>query len=331
MEQFHDWGEAQFIEHLLKKFPAKNTIIGIGDDCAVIPGEQGKEWLVTTDALVEGIHFLKEQISARDLGYKAVAVNISDITAMGGEPKYLFLSLAFPKNVDPAWVYELVEGIKDGCDKWGLFLLGGDTVGSKRDLFLSLTLLGSGAKAKLKFREQAMAGDILCVTGYLGDSGGGFRALQEQIAKTEDVQSLIKSHCHPEPQPKQGKWLASQKAVHAMMDISDGLNCDLSRLVKCSQSGAEIETANIPISAPLYRVSQENGWDPLELALTGGEDYCLLLTVAPEAFGPIQQSFREQFGSLLFEIGCITENSPEIIYHNRGKTIQIDYTNFKHF
>ncbi len=329
--RFQDWGEERFIQHLANNFPVSGSIVGIGDDCAVIPGELGMAWLVTTDALVEGVHFLKDQISARDLGYKTVAVNVSDITAMGGEAKYAFLSIALPKAVDCAWVCDMIQGMKDACEKWNILLLGGDTVGSKRDLFLNLTLIGSAVAAKIKYRHQAKPGDVICVSGYLGDAGAGFKAIQEQISKTENIEYLLHAHFHPEPHPDEGMWLASQIAVHAMMDISDGLDCDLKRLIKSSQNGAVIEISKIPISPILNRVSLENGWDTLQLALTGGEDYCLLLTVSTDDFDAIRDSFQKTFGLPLFDIGHITSQSGQLIYNKDGKAIQTNYKNFDHF
>lgn len=331
MMQFQNWSEDGFIEHLAKLFHAESSIVGIGDDCAVIPGENGLAWLVTTDALVEGVHFLKDQIPPRDLGYKTVAVSVSDIAAMGGEPKHAFLSIALPKTADCSWTCDLVEGMKEACEKWNLLLLGGDTVGSRRDIFLNLTLMGSAAADKIKYRRLAQLGDVICVSGYLGNSGGGLKALQEQKARTKDIQQLIHAHFHPEPHSRQGIWLASHTAVHAMMDISDGLDCDLKRLIKSSRKGAVIETTKIPISVPLSQVCTEYGWDALQLALVGGEDYCLLLTISSDALKDIQHSFQKTFGSPLFAIGHITNELEEILYNKHGEKIQINYANFNHF
>ena len=147
---FQDWGEERFIQYLAKQFPSTSSIVGIGDDCAVIPGEQEMAWLVTTDALVEGVHFLKDQIAATDLGYKTVAVNVSDITAMGGESKYAFLSIALPKAEDSTWVCNVIQGVKDACEKWNILLLGGDTVRIKKEIsFVNLTLMGSAMTARI--------------------------------------------------------------------------------------------------------------------------------------------------------------------------------------
>lgn len=326
-----EWNEERFIQYLAKQFPSTRSIVGIGDDCAVIPGEQGAAWLVTTDALVEGVHFLKDQIPAKDLGYKTVAVNVSDITAMGGSPKYAFLSIALPKEMDGTWIEDVIQGLKEACEKWNILLLGGDTVGSKRDVFLNLTLVGSAIRERIKYRSQAEVGDLICVSGYLGDSGGGLKSLQEKTVITKDVEHLLRAHFRPEPNPKQGMWLAAQSGVHAMMDISDGLDCDLTRLVNSSQKGAIIETSKLPISAPLDRICVDYGWDTLELALTGGEDYCLLLTVSPDDFESIQHSFQNMFASPLFPIGQITPPLKKLIYHKHGEVIQMPYTNFDHF
>lgn len=325
--QFKEWGEDQFIEYISERFQGKESITGIGDDCAVIPSEKGKAWLVTTDALVERVHFLKDQIAAKDLGYKTVAVNVSDIAAMGGEPKYAFLSIALPKTTDCSWVRLVIDGVKEACDKWGIHLLGGDTVGSKRDVFINLTLIGSADQTRIKYRDRAQSGDVICVTGYLGDSGAGLKALRTEKMNRDD----LCSHYRPEPSPAQGMWLAAHEEVHAMMDISDGLDCDLRRLIKKSGKGAVIETTLIPFSSFLSNACKEQGWDALELALVGGEDYCLLLTVASEAFEDIQMAFQHKFNRTLFPIGQINDLADQLIYHKRGEGIQINYETYNHF
>lgn len=323
--------EEALIEHLAKLFPAKAPLVGIGDDCAVIPGNHKEAWLVTTDALVEGVHFLKEQIDAIDLGYKSVAVNVSDIVAMGGRPKYAFLSIALPKSTESSWARLVMEGIKKACDKWDILLLGGDTVGSKRDVFISLTLIGSAAQEKIKYRSKARGGDLICVSGYLGDAGGGLKALQQGTLKTKEVNHLIEAHFQPNPSPAQGMWLGAHEEVHAMMDISDGLECDLRHLLKQSEKGAVIELELIPLSPTLSKVSTKEGWDALQLALTGGEDYCLLFTVAPESFETLQHAFQSQFHTPLFCIGHITDKSRELLYQKSGKVVQMNYPLYNHF
>ncbi len=326
-----DWGEDSFIQFIAETFPVSPPITGIGDDCAVIPIDQEMAWLVTTDALVEGVHFLKDQISPHDLGYKAIAVSVSDIAAMGGLPNHAFLSIALPKNTDRNWLHKLMEGIKEACQKWGILLLGGDTVGSKKDIFLNITLTGTANQSKIKYRSHAIPGDIICVTEHLGDAAGGLKALQENVMRTPEVEYLLHTHFHPEVHLEQGIWLASQTGVHAMMDLSDGLHTDLRRLIKSSQKGAVVDVSNLPISGPLSRASADNGWNALQLAISGGEEYCLLLTASSEAFNDLQQAYEVKFKMPLHNIGRIVDAPTDLIYQKHGKSIQLELANFDHF
>lgn len=330
-----DWGEEAFIDYLKAQFfkmsSQSNSIVGIGDDCAVMPGHEGRSLLITTDALVEGIHFIKKQISPEDLGYKSIAVNVSDIAAMGGQPEHAFLSLALPKQTDRDWITNFLQGIKKACSQWDVSLLGGDTVGSKRDIFLSITLTGSASPNCIKYRHQAQKGDIICVTDYLGDSGAGLKALQEGIEKSTSVQYLIQRHFYPRPSPEEGMWLASQEGVHAMMDLSDGLYCDLQRLTTSSQCGALIEMTRLPLSQELALTASSYHWDAFRLALEGGEDYCLLVTISPHVYKSIQQKFLEKFNHPIYPIGEILPFSSSIIYHQQGKKVDISLEVFNHF
>ena len=331
--QIQDWGEDEFIGYLQAQFPHsyKHSVVGIGDDCAVIPRNSGNSLIVTTDALVEGIHFIRDQISPKNLGYKAIAVNVSDIAAMGGTPEYAFLSIALPRTTECDWLKAAVQGIKEACEKWNLQLLGGDTVGSQRDIFLNVTLTGSIIHDHVKYRHCAKVGDLICVNSHLGDSGGGLKSLQEGLFKTEEVEYLIQRHCRPEPSPQEGIWLASQQGVHAMIDLSDGLDCDLRRLIKSSQCGAVIEISDLPISPQLTGVCSEYNWDVRKLILAGGEDYCLLMTISESAQTSIRHRFQEKFGHPLHLIGQIVDQPHQVIYQKQGKLIEIEIKHFDHF
>lgn len=329
--QIKEWGEDNFIHYLTKTFSTDADVLGIGDDCAVVPVTPEKSWLITTDALVEGIHFLKDQISAKDLGYKAIAVNVSDVAAMGGLPQYAFLTIALPKGTKQGWICNLIEGISEACKQWNVQLLGGDTVGSKRDIFLNLTLIGSAAPASIKYRNTAQEGDIICVNGCLGNSAAGLKALQEQLPMSYDVKELLLTHFRPKVEMEQAMWLASQEGIHAMMDLSDGLDCDLRRLIKSSQKGACIETSHLPLSKALLNVSNAQQWDPLKLAISGGEDYMLLFTVSSEAFDELQQKFENKFNSILHAIGHIIGSSRDLHYETKGRRIEVEQAYFDHF
>lgn len=325
------WNEQQFVDYLMKQFPTAKNVTGIGDDCAVIPLTQDQSLLMTTDALIEGVHFLKEEISPQELGYKAVAVNVSDIHAMGGEPKYVFLSLAVPHNTKISWLKEFIQGIQRGCMKWDLQLLGGDTVGSKRDVFVNIALLGFCHPAHLKFRDAAKDGDHLYVNHWIGDAAGGLKVLQENIFKDEEAQYLMDAHFKPDPQIKEGQWLAMQSGVHAMMDLSDGLDVDLKRMAKASSCEAEVELTKLPISETLSYFCIQHKWDVNQLALAGGEDYCLLFTVSKDSAEHIEKQFLEKFGHPLHPIGQMKKGKPHLQYVKNGKKIDLKLKPFEHF
>ncbi len=204
-------------------------------------------------------------------------------------------------------------------------------MGSKRDIFLNLTLTGVVLSDHIKYRHGAKAGDMICITGDLGDSGGGLKALQEGLFKSKDIQYLIQRHFRPEPNLQEGIWLAAQEGVTALMDVSDGLDCDLRRLLQASQCGAVIETARIPLSHPLSQMSSEYNWDVLKLALSGGEDYCLLVTISEKGHDVIQRLFQEKFARPLHIIGQINDQPNQIMYQANGKAIKLDVQPYDHF
>lgn len=324
-------GEEGLIRYLKEQFPSKGTLVGIGDDCAVIPDSQGSALLITTDALVEGVHFITSHISAQDLGYKTIAVNVSDIAAMGGTPSCALLTLALPKQIPCQWLFDFFQGMKDACQEWNIALIGGDTVGSQQNLFINLTLTGNVLAQNVKYRHQAKSSDIIAVTGFLGDAAAGFKALQDDITRTPEIENLIYQHQRPRPHFQEGKWLASHATVHAMMDISDGLNCDLQKLLQSSAVGATVETTKIPLSPCLRKVCYENEWNSLDLALTGGEDYCLLVTIAPEAFDKIQLEFENNFAVSLKPIGHIISSPQTLSYMHDGRPLKLSVHSYSHF
>lgn len=325
------WGEQKFIEYLAKEFPIMSQSIGIGDDCAVIAGEGGTALLVTTDALVEGVHFLTDLISPKDLGYKMVAVNVSDIASMGGSPSSAFLSIALPRDTDCDWIKSFTSGMKEACDQFKLDLLGGDTVGSKRDVFLNFTVLGKVDTSHVKYRTSAKQGDIICVTGYLGDSLGGLRAFQDKLPNSTAIDHLIQAHVHPRIHLPEGVWLGAQRGVRAMMDISDGLDCDLQRMIEASNCSAEIDVEKIPLSSSLKEVSRKHGWNATEIGIIGGEDYALLLTIAPENFEKMAHLYAEQFKEPLHPIGRIRAEATQINYVGSEGFISLPLKRYDHF
>jgi len=329
--QMQEWGEDNFIKWLKENFSSPHGSYGIGDDCAVIPYDN-KAWLVTTDALTEGIHFLRDKIPAFQLGYKTVMVNLSDIAAMGGTPKFCLLSIAMPSTTESYWVQGLMEGIKEACTSTGVSLLGGDTTDSTASLFLNIVAIGESELDKVKYRHTAKPGDILCVTGFLGDSGAGLGAIIGGMPLNFNVNYLINAHLAPKAHLEEGLWLGNQLQVSAMMDLSDGIEQDLSRLLQASQCGADVSLEFLPISQALQDVAKVYDWDIYELALTGGEDYCLMLTVSPDEFPRIAQHYNEHFKKKLFQIGKLTNLHSGITYYKNGSPQKVlKNRGFNHF
>jgi thiamine-monophosphate kinase len=265
----------------------RELILGIGDDAAVWKPSNPCQ-IATVDSLVEGIHFTLQTITWRELGWKSVAVNLSDIAAMGGIPLYALISLGLPQNTDVADVEELYKGMLQVAGKYGVSILGGDTVSSPF-VFISVTVIGcaSNPRGKVLRRSAAQPGDIVAVTGELGASAGGLHMLlDKQKFPAKQASILRKAHVMPVPRIAEGQALAAA-GVKAGMDISDGLVGDLIHICEMSKVGAVINVDRVPVSKALQKCYPE---DALSLALTGGEDYELLFTAPPAIIKKLKKS-----------------------------------------
>ncbi len=336
-------GEFGLIQRIAERFPMSASLgpaegapalcasgLGIGDDCAVIDRGGDELELVTTDLLIEGSHFLRDAISARQLGRKSLAVNLSDIAAMGGSCRAALLSLALPEELPVAWIDEFFDGVEDRLRDSGTTLIGGDTTRSAGPIVIQFTIIGSVTRAGIKVRGQAEAGDTVCVTDYLGDSGAGLQTLLEALPRDEAVELLIERHLDPRPHLREGEWLGAAAAVHAMIDLSDGLDSDIRRIMEQSRCGAEVVIEQLPISRQLQRVAEANGWQPWEFAVGGGEDYALLCCVETGAYAQLAAAFAREFGRELFAVGHITENR-ELVYRHGDRRVDPARLGFDHF
>jgi thiamine-monophosphate kinase len=252
---------------------------GIGDDVAVI-GIGEKAWLVTTDLLIEDIHFELTWTDPFHLGRKALFVNLSDIAAMGGIPKYFLISLGVPKNLSLSFFSSFYRGLKDGAKRFGVDLIGGDTSVSQK-IIINICLLGEGKKGNLLFRSGARVGDDLFVSGTLGDAALGLKILQKNGPRGR-LKGLIKKHLSPSPRIQLGQALAWNHWATAMIDVSDGLLIDTNHLLEESGVGARIWEDRIPLSKLYQEWIHCFSKSPYGLALSGGEDYELLFTATPE-------------------------------------------------
>ncbi|MDD8020898.1 MAG: thiamine-phosphate kinase [Acidobacteriota bacterium] len=334
--QLSDLGEFGFIARLAAavNHHLPENVTGIGDDCAVVPWEGNRNLLVTTDLLLDGVHFLKQKISARDLGYKSLAVNLSDIAAMGGKPLWAFLSIALPAETKVSWVDQFLSGWKSLSQKTGVKLLGGDTSKTSGAMVINVALLGEAQEKYIKYRSTARTGEVVAVTGELGSSEGGLRLiLNERLENLtgKDEKYLLRRHFHPQPCLREGFFLAHQPEVGAMMDVSDGIDSDLKRIMERSDRGAEVYLEELPVSASLKRCSRKYGWHLEEAAIGGGEDYCLLLTVRSENFQRLNERYSLKFGRRLYPIGRMTEKKGILTYLKNGQPVSFRRLGFDHF
>lgn len=314
-------GEFGFIDYIKANFPVQEGTIGIGDDCAVMPAGEG-ELLFSTDLLMECVHFLRNESSPEDVGWKAAAVNLSDIAAMGGTPVATFLSIALPKDAQGEWAERFIDGYTQISRKYDVPLLGGDTTSSLRDIAVNVGVLGRCPSVKRLMRNGAKVGETIYVTGPLGDSAGGLQAILKGIERTEEVKTLIERHKRPVPRIDAGKVLMESGKVGAMMDISDGIASDLRHIMKASGVGAVIALDRLPCSAELISVCAGQGWDRYELATSGGEDFELLFT------GP--EGLENELDINVYPIGKTVQGN-DLIWTVNERTVNSDYIGYKHF
>ncbi len=329
-----DIGEFGFIKKISRGCLLRpNGIIkAIGDDAAAFTTDPDRISLITTDLLVERVHFLRNSISGFDLGFKSLAVNLSDIAAMGGEAREAFVSIAIPEDCPLAYLEALYDGIKYLAAEFKVNILGGDTTGSKTDLIINVVVQGLVAREEMLCRDAARPGDIIFSTGYLGDSRAGLHLILQDIpADSAELQNLMRAHLRPQPHLREGRFIAQRPAVHAAIDTSDGLSSDLGHIAEESGVGAVIYADHIPVSSDLNIFCERFNFDPVEYALAGGEDYTLLCTASPEAADTLAAEFQKAFKRPLFRIGEITaEKKTELIFPD-GASKPLARTGWNHF
>jgi thiamine-monophosphate kinase len=327
-------GEFGFIKKISRGclIRPESIVKAIGDDAAAFATDPNQLSLVTTDLLVERIHFLRNAISGFDLGYKSLAVNLSDIAAMGGTARESFISIAIPENCSLDYLEAIYDGMKDLASKFEVNILGGDTTRSKVDLVINVAVHGTIAREEILCRDAARPGDIIFSTGYLGDSKAGLHLILNNIpADSDALVYLLRAHLLPVPHLAEGRFLAQQPAAGAAIDTSDGLSSDLGHIAEESGVGAVLYSAEIPISDDLKTFCEQFNFDPIDWALSGGEDYTLLCTISPEEAQPIAEKFQKLFNRPLFKIGEITAARDMKINYPDGASSLIAPSGWDHF
>jgi thiamine-monophosphate kinase len=313
---------------------ARDVVVGLGDDAAVLEAGTG-QLVLTTDMLVEGVHFERSSISARDLGAKAMTVNVSDVAAMGGSPRSALVSIALSSDVDTAWVIELYGGMRDACAEYALALVGGDTNRGDR-VVVAVTVVGQVAPGRAVTRSGARPGDAIVVTGSLGAAAGGLRLSRARASVTQAALSqpwgraLLDALARPVARVGEGQTLA-RSGAHAMIDVSDGLAKDLSRLCLASRVGARVELDTVPVAKPLRDGAASLDVEALDLALHGGEDYELLATLDPSDASAAARALHERFGVTLATIGTIIEGEGLVGIDLEGREAPLEPEGWDHF
>jgi thiamine-monophosphate kinase len=293
--------------------------------------------VLTTDLLAEGIHFDLRTASFEDIGYKAAIANLSDIAAMGARPEHVLVALAIPASCDASRILRLYRGLMAACRPYRVSLIGGDTSASANGLFLSLTVTGTVPSGSALLRSGAHVGDLIYVTGTLGDSLAGLQLLSrpKHMAPLrlplKDRRFLIARHRRPIAHCRFGQLLSTHRLASAAIDLSDGLSGDLRHLCTQSHVGAEIHTASLPLSSALFSYATASHTDPAALALRGGEDYELLWTVPPSESRALHRAARKP-GQRITCIGVIRPHGFGIQMTTEGGTTQpIPITSYEHF
>ncbi len=325
-------GEAALIKVIREKYGAAGSddlALSIGDDAALIRSND-RFIIVTTDLLVENTHFRMDIIDPYLLGWKSVAVNISDVAAMGGTPTYTFVSIGLP-DVDVSVVERIYEGMYDVSAAFGSAIAGGDTVGSACGIVVNVTQLGTVKPELAAKRTGAKAGDAVVVTNTLGDSRAGLELLLKHgTDESRRISSfLVERHLKPEPRVFEAQAAVGTGKVHSMMDLSDGLSSDLKRMCEASGVGARVLAQSLPISQDLHIAATRLDADPVMLAASGGEDYELLITCAASDADALISAIRSM-GSGARTIGEIAHDEDVLLVFPNGEERQMPHS-WQHF
>lgn len=277
-------------------------VLGIGDDAAAWRPSRSNLSVITTDALVEDVHFTLAAMSPHDVGWRAIATNLSDIAAMGARPVLATIALGINARSDAAWILALYEGMAELARRSGCALAGGDITRCAA-ISIAITVVGEVRPSNLKRRSGARSGDVLAVTRPLGASRAGLRLVTSRpdLAAHERHAGVVRAFRTPQPELAAGRWLGASRYVHALMDSSDGLSTDVVRMCAASAVGAVLET--VPLDEGARRVAELLDEDAQRYALDGGEDFALIAAVSARAFGYLAARFAQRFGRPLLRVG----------------------------
>ena len=314
MASVNDLGEFALVESLCRRLSdsvSTDVLVGPGDDAAVVSAGDD-QFVMTADALIEGIHFRRDWMTAHQLGWKALAVNVSDVAAMLAEPRYALITLGLSGRESVEFVDGVYDGALELAAEFGVQLIGGDTVKSPAGTMLSVTVIGTVVDGDAVLRSGAQLGDAIVATGTFGDSGMGLEILQRpDFLKTHPhsmrYERLMHRHLQPMPRVREGLSARAAGTVHAAIDVSDGLTTDLGRIAASSVVGIEVQLSSVPLSEDGEQVAPRLRIKALDVALSGGEDYELLLAVTEGDVPAVCDAITSQTGTQTTVIGHVVE------------------------
>ena len=323
-----DLGERALLARVLSRLPRTNAavIVGPGDDAAVLALGRNERLVVTTDAVVEGVHFLRAFSSPADIGHKALAVNLSDLAAMGATPRWALLSLVLPGSMPVSDVEELVDGLAALASRHEVSVVGGNMTRTDGALVVDVTAGGEVSPRKWTTRGGAKAGHSIYVSGTIGGAVAGLEMLR--AGKTDAA--CIARHRRPEPRVRLGIAMGRAKVARAAMDLSDGLADALKQVAFASGVGVRVDAESLPIDAGAREWWDARGIDPVIAALGGGDDYELLFAVAPKSGGALRSVSRHVADPPLTKIGVFTKDPRELVIVRAGREEALP-EGFEHF
>lgn len=309
------------------------VIQGIGDDAAVVRISEGKMLVAACDAMVEHIHFAANTMDDYHVGYKALASNVSDMAAMGAEPRFALITLMAPKKLDIARLQELYRGIYDCAGEYGVAVIGGDTVGTPDMLSVSITILGEVEQGRALLRSTAKAGDRVFVTGSVGGSAAGLHwVLKHGKTRVQPpYEKMVHMHQMPAAQVKAGRLLLISGHCHALNDISDGLASEAWEIAEASGVRIVLHEGRIPIDEEVRKYAVEVNESPLGWALYGGEDYQLIGTASASMWEHLREGLKKE-GLNLYDIGVVKDGAAGVDLTDENGAIQaIEKKGYNHF
>jgi len=307
--------------------PARRLRVGIGDDAAAWKPHRSQLSLISTDALSDGVHFRSEFTTPQALGHKALAQSLSDIAAMGGRPVLAVVALGITDVVDEPWARAFYGGMSTLAAASGCAIAGGD-IFRNNALTIAITVVGEARPSNIRLRSGAQPGDYACVTGPLGLAAGGLLLLQSANTRSGNGadEVLRRAYELPLPRLREGRFLGSTRAVHALMDISDGLSLDIARMARASQADVTIDVAELKIHNALARFP-----GAVDMILSGGDDYELLAAVDPRALPYVAKRFRARFKRALEVVGRFEKGSGKVYVRRDGDRAELAPRGYDHF